>query len=84
MAHRLMLAFFLALLAVSGCRSTEHTAHSERTGGAPHRPHPVVGGFLLQTGHIQLGPRTGQNAVRWLGDGQNWLEFSGSRDHAEE
>lgn len=58
----------LILLAVAGCRSTE-------SGGDPYRARPVVGGFLLQTGHIQLGPRTGQNGVRWLGDGQNSLSF---------
>ena len=27
-------------------------------------------GLLLQTGAIQLGPGLGQNAYRWLGDGQ--------------
>jgi hypothetical protein len=64
----------LARLASSivGCRSCD-----ERGGGVPYEPHPILGGFLLQTGGIQLGPRTGQNGVRWQGDGQNWLEFGG-------
>ncbi len=64
---RLLLASALLALTLTGCRAAPST---DGVASAPPKTAPADSGLLLQTGAIQLGPGLGQNAYRWLGDGE--------------